>query len=454
MILWLKKLFSPPIFPQDEEKTRLARLLNIILWIVMGLVMAFSVPALVITPVAGRILVEMILFGLAVLMLILLRRGAVRTAGLMLSLILWAMVTYGTYEAGGFSGSIMSAYFGIILIAGLMLGSWAAIVLGVLSIVATGFMAYAQSLGLMPPPAEYATLWTFWIEFSTVVAGVVGLLALVMSSLHNALQRARRNERELAEKMVEVQTLAEKALDANRFKTRLIARVSHELRTPLGAILGMTEMLHYEAYGGLQPEQKQITGRVIENARYLERIFSALLEEARIELGQVRLVEEFFRPSDLLEHVQMGFADLAREKLLKLQVELDPGLPETLWGAPDSLREILSNLVSNAIKFTNSGGVWVRVLNLGDENWAIEVTDTGIGIPEEAQQLIFEPFRQMDESAARQHGGVGLGLSIVKQLTIAMGGNIQLQSRPGNGSTFLIVLPLKTASQPAKDGAA
>lgn len=447
----LKRLFSPPVFPEDEEKTRLARLLNVILWIVILLVGAFSAFALFITPRAGRLLIELLALGLSVLMLILLRRGAVRTAGLMLSIALWAVVTYGTYQAGGFGGSTMSAYFGIILIAGLMLGTWAAIVLGVLSIVATGLMAYAQSTGLLPPVAEDGILWTLWIEFSTVVVGVVGLLTLVMRSLHEALQHARHNQRVLAEKMAEVQTLAEKAQEANRFKTHLIARVSHELRTPLGAILGMTEMLHYEAYGALQAEQKQITARIIENARYLERIFAALLEESRIELGQIHLVEAYFHPTDLAQHVQLGFADLAHEKLLKLEVSVDPTLPNVMWGAPDSLREILSNLVSNAIKFTNSGGVWVRLLNLGDEHWAIEVTDTGIGIPEEAQERIFEPFRQLDESAARQYGGVGLGLSIVQQLANAMGGHIQLQSRPGNGSTFLVVLPLKT-TQPIQEG--
>ncbi|MFZ6029021.1 MAG: sensor histidine kinase [Chloroflexota bacterium] len=446
MIDRIKKLLAPPVFQGDEEKTRLARLLNVILIIVMLLVMLFSVPALVITPQIGRVAIEFLLAALAVGMLFLLRRGYVRPAGFLLSLTIWGMVTYGTYEAGGFRGSIMSAYFGIILIAELMLGAWAGIVFGVLSIVATGWMLLADQANLLPPVPEYATLTTFWVEFSVVVIGVVGLLTLVMNSLHEALHRARRNERELAQKVIEVQEFAQRAVEASDFKSRLIARVSHELRTPLGAMLGIAEMLQLAAHGSLPPEQKDLMLRIIENSRHLDRVFSGLVVQSELEAGQLSIREIPTSPAHLLRQVETIHRPDAERKGLSLHTHLDPTLPPILVSDPMRLETVLANLLRNAIKFTESGSIAVEVLSADADRWVLKVSDTGIGIPADAHGYIFEPFRQVDESISRRYGGVGLGLSISNQLVQAMKGSITVESELGKGSTFTVSLPLRLVS--------
>lgn len=444
MLAQLRSWLAPPVFANDEEKTRIARLLHIILITVMVLVMIFSVPAFLLTPEIGRILIELFLGVWALLMLMLLRRGQVYLAGFLLSFTLWAVVSYGTYEAGGFRGSTMSAYFGIILIAELLLGSRAGVVFGLLSIAVTGWMYYAEELGLMPPAATYATLATFWIEFSVVVIGVVGLLSLVINSLRRALERARRNEKELALKIEETQILAQKATEANEFKSQLIARISHELRTPLGALMGMSEMLDQNIYGPLTPAQQDITQRIVNNSQALQQVFAELLDQSQIESGQLRLKNEQFSPKTLVQKVYSQCLLLAERKGLDLKVDVHPDLPDFLIGDQERVEQCLSNLVVNAIKFTRSGYVHICVRKENEAHWLLQVQDTGIGISEETLAYIFEPFRRADETTRREFGGVGLGLSIVNQLTTAMNGTVHVESKVGSGSTFTIILPLQT----------
>lgn len=439
----LRTLLAAPVFPHDEEKTRTARLLNIILITVMCLVMLFSVPAFVMTPQIGRILIELVLAFWSLLMLLLLHRGHVRLAGFLLSITLWLVVSYGTYEAGGFRGSTMSAYFGIILIAELLLGIWAGVVLGGLSIAVTGWMIYAEAHDLLPVPPSYVTQITLWIEFSVVVVGVVALLSLVMNSLHQALERARRNEKELAVKVVEVQELAQKAIDASEFKTRLIARISHELRTPLGAIMGMADILHQNVLGPLPPPQQDLIERILNNSYALETVIGELLDQSQIESGQLRLTQEAFSPEMLAQMVHSTCLPLAQRKGLSLELEIAPGLQPVVVGDENRTAQIMQNLVTNAIKFTETGYVAMLVCPEGDSHWSFEVSDTGIGMSPETLSIIFEPFRQADETPLRRAGGVGLGLAIVKQLLLVMHGTIHVESEVGRGSKFTVLLPIE-----------
>ncbi len=445
MLVRLRNLFSAPTF-DDEEKTRVARLLNVILITVMALVMTFSVPALFMTPEIGRVLIELILAVWSLFMLVLLHHGYVRPAGFLLCLTLWITVSYGTYEAGGFRGSTMSAYFGIILIAELLLGARAGAVFGGLSIVVTGWMLYADHTGLLPPPPSYATLNTFWIEFSVVVIGVVTLLSLVINSLQQALDRARHNEKELAIKVKEVQELAQKASEANEFKSRLIARISHELRTPLGALMGMSEMLQQNVYGPLTPPQQDITRRIISNSLALERVFAELLDQSQIESGQLRLKKEPFSPQILAQTVHSNCLPLAQRKGLVMTVDVDPTLPPMILGDRGRVEQILQNLVTNAIKFTQAGQIMILVQREGGTQWRLQVKDTGIGMSKETQSFIFEPFRQADESLMHESNGVGLGLAIGQQLAKMMNGTISVESALGQGSTFTVLLPLQPAN--------
>jgi signal transduction histidine kinase len=441
----VRELFTAPVFAEDEEKSRIAGLLQPILITVMVLVMLFSVPAYVMSPLLGRVLIEIALAFVILFMLLLLRRGHVRPVAYVLSSTLWILVTYGAYEAGGFRGTIMAAYIGIIVIAELLLGTRAGVIFGTLSIAATGWMLYSDGRGWLPPPPSYATLTTFWIEFTAVVIGVVILLSFVITSLQQALDRASRGQNELAHKVDEVQVLAQKTIEANEFKSRLIARISHEVRTPLGALLGITELLQQNAYGPLTPAQYDITERIISNSRSLERVFAELLDQAQIESGHLRLRKEPFSPRVMAETVYANCLPLAQRKRLTMLFEIDPDLPRILIGDSARVEQILSNLVVNAIKFTETGKVMVCVRRQSDSQWTLQVSDTGIGIPKESQLYIFEPFRQAGEESGWEVSGVGLGLSIVKQLVLAMDGTIHLESDVGCGSTFTVLMPLEVA---------
>lgn len=240
----------------------------------------------------------------------------------------------------------------------------------------------------------------------------------------------------------EVQEIAKKATEANEFKSQFIARMSHELRTPLGALLGLAEMLQQNVYGELTLPQQDIVRRIIDNAQMLKEVFTELLDQSQIEAGQLRLKRRAFSPEVLAKKVHSNYLAMALQKGLSMRVEADSKLPGTLTGDEARIEQVLSNLVVNAIKFTKRGGITIRVFKDGPAHWALQVKDTGIGISAEDQALIFEPFRQADETTSRQYGGVGLGLAIVQQLVKAMQGSIYLESKPGQGSTFTVSLPI------------
>jgi signal transduction histidine kinase len=169
-----------------------------------------------------------------------------------------------------------------------------------------------------------------------------------------------------------------------------------------------------------------------------------LLDEARLAAGAVQLEIKTFSPAEILQDVKQKLSVLADQKKLGLTAELDPDLPSQIVGDPTRIHQMVTNLTSNSIKFTRKGEVGIRFYLHDTNKWALEVMDTGPGIPKEAHEDIFEPFRQADSSIPRIFGGTGLGLSIVKHLTNLMGGEITVKSEVGNGSTFTVFLPLET----------
>lgn len=236
----------------------------------------------------------------------------------------------------------------------------------------------------------------------------------------------------------------DQALEASRLKTQLLANVSHDLRTPLGGILGFAEMLQAGVFGELAQEQNEAINEIIDSTNQLLSFINNLLNQARIETGAVALKLAPFSPETLITDIKSMFGPLAQYKELDLRGEFSPEVPKMLLGDIDWLRQMVANLVGNAIKFTETGEIIIRIFCPNPDEWAIQVADTGPGIPADAQEYIFEAFRQVDGTITREHGGSGLGLSIVKQLTIIMGGTITLKSDIGKGSTFTIFLPLKT----------
>ena len=201
-------------------------------------------------------------------------------------------------------------------------------------------------------------------------------------------------------------------------------------------------MLQEGVYGPLPDKQLDVLARIIANAGELLNLATNLLDQAQIEAGTLTLNVTSFTLVDLIAGVQGVMSVLAQAKGLKLTSHIADDVPTTLSSDPQRLHQILINLVSNAIKFTREGTVHVDAYRPDAGHWGLKVSDTGGGIPAEAQPHIFEPFQQVDSSPNREHIGAGLGLSIVRQLTTLLDSEITLTSEVGHGSTFTIVLPL------------
>jgi PAS domain S-box-containing protein len=230
--------------------------------------------------------------------------------------------------------------------------------------------------------------------------------------------------------------------EVERMKSDFVSMVSHELRTPLNAILGYAEILLEAVYGSLADRQRGVVARIMTNTKRLLSLVNDLLDQAQIEAGRLAFTTTAFTPNELVEGAHSLMLGVAQAKDLRLTYEVTEDMPPTLSGDPQRLHQILVNLINNAVKFTERGGIHVRLYRPDADHWALAVSDTGAGIAPEAQLHIFEPFWQAEETATRSHAGVGLGLSIVKKLVDLMKGEIGLSSELGRGSTFTITLPL------------
>ncbi|RMD48634.1 MAG: hypothetical protein D6835_06150, partial [Candidatus Thermofonsia bacterium] len=195
--------------------------------------------------------------------------------------------------------------------------------------------------------------------------------------------------------------------------------------------------------------QKKMLKRIMVNTEKLIDNVNAMLDEAQIELGTLKLNMADFPPQALLENMHAVLDLKARVKKIRFTSEVDDNMPPFVTADFQRLQQVLVNLADNAIKFTETGWVHVRISRQDDAHWQIKVSDTGIGISETAQMYIFDAFRQVDGSPTRTHDGVGLGLSIVKQLVTLMDGTIDVKSAPGEGATFTVVLPLVTIQESA-----
>ncbi len=236
-----------------------------------------------------------------------------------------------------------------------------------------------------------------------------------------------------------------KAVEANQLKSRFLAKVSHEFRTPLGGIIGYGELLEHESFGPMNEEQKGVVRAVINSAQSLNEMVSELLDQAQIESGTLVLKKTPFTPTALMESAIADVTMAAQERGISLKTFIDPKLPPRILADSRRLRQIIINLVANAIKFTPKGEVNVSFLRENDTHWALVVADTGIGIPENALPDIFNPFKQVSNEISYKNRGIGLGLSITRDLVALMKGTIDVESEINQGTTFRITLPLESA---------
>ena len=279
-------------------------------------------------------------------------------------------------------------------------------------------------------------------NWGLILVGVI--LATAAGAMWFILNRFGHQQRLIRQ----LDTSEKKVRETARIKENFMANMSHEIRTPLNAILGFTNLLKTRQ---LDNTSTEFVGAIQKAGENLLTIINDILDLSKIEAGMVRIEASPFSVRGLLHSIQTLFSEKVKEKGLVLQAEIAPAVPDTLIGDATRLTQILVNLISNALKFTETGGITIQIYNKDSNQHSIQlgfsIADTGIGIEQHMLESIFDRFHQAENSITRKYGGTGLGLSIVKDLILLQGGDITVESERGKGTIFRFFIPYTIASQ-------
>ncbi len=276
-------------------------------------------------------------------------------------------------------------------------------------------------------------------------------------------QQVEAKNREVEQAKIALEDKAEQLALTSKYKSEFLANMSHELRTPLNSLLILSKLLADNTQGNLSGKQVEFASNIHDAGADLLGLINDILDLSKIESGTVTLDISEMSFASLRDQTDRTFSQVAADKKLEFVVDLDPALPRSMYTDDKRLQQIIKNLLSNAFKFTEKGHVKLKVerahsgwntgndhLNTAGQVLAFSVEDSGIGIPEEKQRIIFEAFQQADGTTSRKYGGTGLGLSISREITRLLGGELKVSSIPGKGSVFTLYLPLNfSPAQPA-----
>lgn len=436
MPLSFQRWTPPDASPAEVQRVRVT--------VPMGfLAIAITVVLLVVYAVVGwwwLWTASFIGFGSIFIALTLLPRVGTAVAGHLIMVGAWICITLALATSGGILARFLPWLVLIPLMGGALTGLRGGIgwtitttltLVGFLGIHLTG-IPLPESV-----PHDLVRLFDIVLQTSLMLIGVAGTALVYVLHQEWAEDRANAAISRL-EAEVDARRAAEAELRATLdARSRFLATVSHDLRTPIAGIMGVTDLLAADA---LPHTSTQLVRSIQGSGSLLLRLLNDLLDASKLEEGQLELEDGTFSPVDTIEEVVDLLGSRAREKGLRLVMHLDPGLPREVRGDRVRVQQMLMNYLANAIKFTARGHV--RLHARYDANaFHVEVSDTGPGIPAERQPRLFEPYVQASSSTAREYGGTGLGLFIVRALAEKMGGTVGLESTTGEGSTFRFTLP-------------